>query len=56
MATDAELSREVAQEAGRLLLDLRASFGPIDDADAANALRKLADRTSHERIMELLLT
>ena len=52
--SDAELSRDVAQEAGRLLLDLRASFGPVDDKDAANALRKLADRTSHERIMELL--
>lgn len=52
--TDAELSREVAQEAGRLLLDLRSSFGPIDDKDAANALRKQADRASHELIMERL--
>lgn len=52
--TDAELSRDVAQEAGRLLLDLRASFGPVDDKDAANALRKQADAASHVRIMELL--
>ena len=52
--SDAELSREVAQEAGRLLLDLRASFGPVDDTDAANALRKQADRASHLLIMERL--
>ena len=52
--SDAELSRDVAQEAGRLLLDLRSSFGPVDDKDAANALRKQADRTSHVRIMERL--
>jgi 3'(2'), 5'-bisphosphate nucleotidase len=54
MTTDAEISRDVAREAGRLLLDLRASFGPVDDKDAANALRKHADRASHELIMELL--
>lgn len=54
MTTDAELSREVAQEAGRLLLDLRENFGPIDDKDAANALRKAGDRTAHELIMERL--
>jgi 3'(2'), 5'-bisphosphate nucleotidase len=52
--SDAEVSREVAQDAGRLLLELRASFGPIEDKDAANALRKQADRASHLRIMELL--
>ena len=52
--SDAEISREVAQEAGRLLLDLRASFGPVDDKDAANALRKQADRASHLLIMDLL--
>ena len=50
MTTDAELSRDVAQRAGALLLDLRASFGPIADRDAANALRKQADRASHEFI------
>jgi 3'(2'), 5'-bisphosphate nucleotidase len=52
--SDAELSRQVAQEAGRLLLELRAGFGPIDDKDAANALRKRADRASHLLIMERL--
>ena len=49
--TDAELSRDVARQAGRLLLDLRESFGPIDDKDSANELRKRADRASHELIM-----
>jgi 3'(2'), 5'-bisphosphate nucleotidase len=52
--SDAELSRDVAVQAGRLLLDLRESFGPVEDKEAANALRKDADRTSHELIMELL--
>ncbi len=52
--SDAELSRDVAREAGRLLLDLRASFGPIDDKDAANALRAEGDRASHLLIMDLL--
>jgi 3'(2'), 5'-bisphosphate nucleotidase len=54
MTTDAELSREVARQAGVLLLDLRESFGPVTDKDSANALRKQADRSSHELIMELL--
>lgn len=54
MITDAELSRDVAREAGQLLLALREDFGPIDDKDAANNLRKQADRASHVRIMELL--
>lgn len=51
---DAELSREVAQDAGRLLLALREDFGPVADKEAANDLRKQADRASHLRIMELL--
>jgi len=51
---DAQLSREVARDAGQLLLALREDFGPVDDKDAANALRKQADRASHLRIMELL--
>jgi len=54
MTTDAELSREVAREAGQLLLALREGFGPIDDKDAANDLRKQGDRNAHVRIMELL--
>ena len=52
--SDAELSRDVAQEAGQLLLELRSTFGPIDDKDAANSLRKQGDRLSHELIMERL--
>ena len=52
--SDAELSRDVAREAGRLLLDLRTSFGPVKDVDAANALRKQADRASHLLLMDLL--
>lgn len=49
--SDAELSRDVARNAGQLLLELRDSFGPIDDKDAATALRKQADRAAHELIM-----
>jgi 3'(2'), 5'-bisphosphate nucleotidase len=52
--SDAELSRDVAQEAGQLLLELRSTFGPIDDKDAANSLRKQGDRQAHELIMERL--
>jgi 3'(2'), 5'-bisphosphate nucleotidase len=54
MPSDAELSRDVAREAGVLLLDLRESFGSIDGKESANALRKLGDRTSHELIVERL--
>lgn len=55
--TDAELSRDVAQQAGRLLLALRDDFwadpanGSPDDKAAADRLRKKADRASHEFIM-----
>lgn len=52
--SDAELSRDVARAAGALLLDLRAGFGPIDDKDAANLLRKRGDREAHEFIMREL--
>jgi 3'(2'), 5'-bisphosphate nucleotidase len=51
MTSDAELSRDVARRAGALLLDLRESFGPVADKDAANDLRKQADRASHEFIV-----
>jgi 3'(2'), 5'-bisphosphate nucleotidase len=54
MTSDAELSRDVAQRAGQLLLELRTDFGPVTDKDAAHALRKQADRASHEFIIELL--
>ena len=52
--TDMEVSARVAAEAGQLLLELRASFGPIDDKDRANELRKAADRASHELIVARL--
>ena len=55
-ADDAALSREVAAEAGALLLQLRESFGPLDPADKerANALRKQADAASHDLIAQRL--
>ncbi len=53
-ATDMEISARVAAEAGRLLLALRDGFGPVEDRDAADALRKQADATSHELIAERL--
>lgn len=50
MLTDAELSQQIAKEAGALLLALRESYGVIEpgDAERATALRKEGDRTSHE--------
>lgn len=56
MMSDAELSHQIAQQAGALLLSLRTSFGAIDpaDKDRANALRKEGDRQSHELIAGLL--
>lgn len=56
--SDAELSREVAREAGQLLLAIRRDFiaenGPIDDKATANRLRDLADATSNELILDRL--
>lgn len=52
--SDAEVSRDIAREAGRLLLELRESTGPIADRAAADALRAAGDRTSHELIAGLL--
>ena len=48
--TDMQVSARVAAEAGRLLLALRQDAGPIEDREAADALRKKADATSHELI------
>lgn len=53
-ATDMEISARVAAEAGQLLLALREEFGPVDEREAADALRKKADATSHELIAERL--
>lgn len=49
--SDMELSARVAAEAGRLLLELRESRGPVEDRESADALRKDADRSSHELIV-----
>lgn len=54
-ATDMEVSAIVAAEAGQLLLRLREDLGPVDDREAADALRKRADATSHEHIAARLL-
>lgn len=56
MLTDAELSQQIAKEAGAVLLALRDSFGVIEPGDAgrANALRKEGDRTSHELLAAAL--
>ncbi len=53
-ATDMEVSASVAAEAGRLLLELRDGFGPVEDKDRADALRKQADASSHELIVARL--
>ncbi len=53
-SSDAEISRDIAQQAGRLLLALRDSWGSIEDKDSANALRKEGDRQAHELIVAAL--
>lgn len=53
-SSDMDVSASVAAEAGQLLLALRQSFGPVDDKERANELRKQADRASHELIVERL--
>lgn len=52
METDIELAERVARRAGKLLLELRAGFGPVDLADRAQVkqLKDQADRASHEMI------
>jgi 3'(2'), 5'-bisphosphate nucleotidase len=53
---DAELSRDVAREAGALLLDVRRSFGTIEpgDRERAKLLRDTADREAHLLILRRL--
>lgn len=55
-ADDAAVSRQVAIEAGRILLALRASYGELDlaDRETADRLRKEADRASHLHIVARL--
>lgn len=54
--SDEELSTLIAQQAGKALLDLRESFGPLDsgDKEQATSLRKQGDRIAHELLAEAL--
>ena len=53
--SDADLAREIAQQAGRLLLELRAGFdGDLAVKADATRLRDTADAASHELIVGLL--
>jgi 3'(2'), 5'-bisphosphate nucleotidase len=50
--TDVELARDLAAKAGRLLVEFREAFGPVDPGDKPRLqqLRDGADRQSHELI------
>jgi 3'(2'), 5'-bisphosphate nucleotidase len=54
--TDLDLAREMAADAGRLLVAYRSGVGPVepDDKDALRRLRDGADRRSHEFIAAAL--
>ena len=56
--SDAEISRDVAREAGQLLLAIRRDFmaenGPAQDKATANRLRDAADAASNDLILDLL--
>lgn len=56
--SDADISRDVAREAGQLLLAIRDEFfsehGPVQDKETANRLRDKADAASNELILRLL--
>jgi 3'(2'), 5'-bisphosphate nucleotidase len=58
LRSDAELSRDVAQQAGQLLLEIRRDFlveyGSIQDRENATRLRDIADAASNELILNLL--
>jgi 3'(2'), 5'-bisphosphate nucleotidase len=49
--TDMQVSAMIAEEAGALLLDLRAAYGPVDETAGSDELRKAGDRRSHEHIV-----
>lgn len=48
---DMQISAMIAAEAGALLMDLRDTFGSIEDSNAADELRKAGDRRSHDHIV-----
>ena len=56
--SDAAISRDVAQDAGQLLLQIRQDFiaehGPIADKEKANKLRDRADAASNDLILDFL--
>ncbi|MDP2287101.1 MAG: inositol monophosphatase family protein [Actinomycetota bacterium] len=54
--SDAELSTLIAKRAGKVLLELRDSFGALDagDKEQANSLRKQGDRVAHELLADAL--
>ncbi len=56
MNADAELAKELALEAGRLLLDVRADFGPIEAGDKARylELKDAGDAASQALLGEAL--
>jgi 3'(2'), 5'-bisphosphate nucleotidase len=52
--TDAQLSRDIARDAGALLLSMRETHGNLDDWAVADRLRDRADRASHELLVAAL--
>jgi len=56
--SDAEVSRDVAQRAGQLLLQIRSEFlaenGDVHDRETANKLRDRADAASNDLILDFL--
>lgn len=56
MHTDSQLAKELTLAAGRLLLDLRADFGPVDpqDKDRRKELKDAGDAASQEFLAEQL--
>ncbi len=56
--SDAAISRDVAQDAGQLLLRIRQDFiaehGPIGEKETANMLRDRADAASNDLILDFL--
>lgn len=51
---DAQLATEIARETGRALLQLRASYGPVDDAARRRELMDHGDRLAQQILSERL--
>ena len=58
--SDAEISRDIAHQAGQLLLRIRRDFfaehGEVQDKETANKLRDAADAASNDLILDFLAT